>query len=181
MLRVAVFLDYANVNSASLSSFCKVNYKALLEYLADYDEGRNLTVAYAYVPIDPRREHAMDDEITMLWDSGYIVRSKVGVIAGNTYKCNFDIEMTLDIVKTSFEIKPDIVVIVSGDSDFIPVVTELREKGIRVEVASFDQSMSQLLSNRCSGRILLDELIEEGNGHYSLADDVQNEIEKECE
>lgn len=89
--------------------------------------------------------------------------------------------MTLDIVKTSFEIKPDIVVIVSGDSDFIPVVTELREKGIRVEVASFDQSMSQLLSNRCSGRILLDELIEEGNGHYSLADDVQNEIEKECE
>lgn len=181
MLRVAVFLDYANINSASLSSLCKTNYKALLEYLADYDEGRNLTVAYAYVPIDPRREHAMDEEITLLWNSGYIVRSKVGVIAENTYKCNFDVEMTLDIMKASFEIKPDIVVIVSGDSDFVPVVIELREKGIRVEVASFSQSMSRLLSDRCSGSICLDELIEEGNDDYSLPNDAQNDVGKNYE
>ncbi len=183
MLNVAVFLDYANINSASSSSLCKINYEALLKYLADYDEGRNLKVAYAYVPIDPRREHAMSDEITMLWDSGYIVRSKVGIIAGNTYKCNFDIEMTLDIVKTSFEIVPDIVVIVSGDSDFVPVVTELREKGIRVEVASFNRSMSRLLSNRCSDSICLDELIEESNDDvdYSLANDDGNGIDGEYE
>lgn len=183
MLEVAVFLDYANINSASLSGLCKINYKALLKYLADYDEGRNLKVAYAYVPIDPRREHSMNDEITSLWDSGYIVRSKVGVIAGNTYKCNFDIEMTLDIVKTSFEVSPDIVVIVSGDSDFVPIVTELREKGIRVEVASFNRSMSRLLSNRCSGSICLDELIEEGDddGDYSLVNDIQNGVCEENE
>ena len=183
MLKVAVFLDYANINSASSSSFCKINYEALLKYLADYDEGRNLKVAYAYVPIDPRKEHAMNDEITLLWESGYIVRSKVGVIAGNTYKCNFDIEMTLDIMKTSFEISPDIIVIVSGDSDFVPVVTELREKGIRVEVASFNRSMSQLLSNRCSGSICLDELIEESieDVDYCLANDTQNGVAREYE
>lgn len=183
MLKVAVFLDYANINSASSSSLCEIDYRALLEYLADYDEGRNLKVAYAYVPIDPRREHAMSDEITSLWDSGYIVRSKVGVIAGNTYKCNFDIEMTLDIMKTSFEIKPDIVVIVSGDSDFVPVVTELRERGIRVEVASFNRSMSRLLSNRCSGSICLDELIEKSSEDvdYSAVDDAQNDVDEENE
>lgn len=183
MLKVAVFLDYANINSASSSNLCKINYEALLKYLADYDEGRNLKVAYAYVPIDPRKEHAMNDEITLLWESGYIVRSKVGVIAGNTYKCNFDIEMTLDIMKTSFEISPDIIVIVSGDSDFVPVVTELREKGIRVEVASFNRSMSQLLSNRCSGSICLDELIEESNddGDYGLVNETQNDVAGEYE
>jgi len=160
MLKVAIFLDYANINAASTSNQWKVNYEALLQYLADEDEGRVLKIAYAYVPVDPRKEHAMDEVITTLWGSGYIVRSKVGAITGTTYKCDFDVEITLDIMRTSFTLSPDIVVIVSGDSDFIPVVAELREKGIRVEVASFSRSMSRLLASRCSGSINLDVLAE---------------------
>ena len=161
MHSVSVFLDYANINAASTSGSCKVNYGELLRYLADDSEGRAIKVAYAYVPIDPRREHAMDETISDLWGSGYIVRSKVGTLAGNSYKCDFDVEMTLDMVRTAFDIEPDIVVIASGDSDFIPVVELLRNKGIRVEVASFARSMSRLLDNRCSGSIYLDALIED--------------------
>jgi len=160
MHKVAVFLDYANINAASASVSCKVNYGELLRYLADDSEGRAITAAYAYVPIDPRREHAMDETISSLWESGYIVRSKVGTPAGNSYKCDFDVEMTLDMVRASFDIAPDIVVIASGDGDFIPVVELLRNKGIRVEAASFAGSMSQFLFSRCSGCICLDELIE---------------------
>ena len=160
MLKVAVFLDYANVSASSNFIHCEVDYGALLSYLADESESRLLQLAYAYVPIDPRREHAMDETIAKLWGYGYIVKSKTGTPAGNTYKCDFDVEMTLDMVRTAFDVKPEIVVIVSGDSDFIPVVLDLRDKGIRVEVASFNNSMSQKLSSRCSGIIRLDELIE---------------------
>lgn len=159
-MKVAVFVDYANVNISSKNLGCRINYSALLEYLADVNEGRSLLVAHAYVPVNPRNEHAMDQCLEELWGSGYIVRSKVGTIAGETYKCNFDIEMTLDIVQTAFESKPDIVVIVSGDSDFIPVVLELRKKGVRVEVAGFSHSMSDLLSKRASGFISLDALMQ---------------------
>lgn len=132
-----------------------------MDYLADEDEDRMLQAAYAYVPIDPRLEHANDRKIDSLWNDGYIVRSKVGTVAGTSYKCDFDIEMTLDIVRTSFDLKPDIVVIVSGDSDFVPVVLDLREKGIRVEVASFGYSMSNMLMRRCSGHISLDEFCDD--------------------
>ena len=161
MQKVAVFLDYANVEAASRAAGYSVDYGELLEYLADEDEGRLLQAAYAYVPIDPRLEHARDSEIESLWRDGYVVRSKVGSVAGTSYKCDFDIEMTLDIVRSSFDLKPDIVVIVSGDSDFVPVVLDLREKGIRVEVASFSYSMSNILARRCSGHINLDALYED--------------------
>ena len=161
MQKIAVFLDYANIEAAARSSGFSVDYGELLDYLADEDEGRTLQAAYAYVPIDPRLEHARDSEIESLWSEGYVVRSKVGTIAGESYKCDFDVEITLDITRVSSDMKPDIVVLVSGDNDFVPVVLELRNKGIRVEAASFASSMSSLLARRCSGYINLDALYED--------------------
>ena len=159
MPNVIVFMDYANINASARNAGVDVDYGALLDYLATPEEGRCLQEAYAYVPIDPRQDHAMDCEIQQLWDQGFIVKSKVGIIAGNTYKCDFDVEMTLDMVRASFDMRPDLIVLVSGDSDFVPVVLELRNKGIRVEVAAFGNSMSGLLRHRCSGYISLDELV----------------------
>lgn len=158
-MKVAVFFDYANIHAASKELHCKVDYGALLEYLADDMEQRSLQVAYAYVPIDPRQEHAMDETIARLWKQGYIVKSKVGFIVGDTYKCDFDVEMTLDMTRVALEMDPDIVILVSGDRDFIPIVLYMRDKGIRVEVASFDNSMSKQMSYKCSGYISLDTLI----------------------
>lgn len=177
MQKVAVFLDYANIEAASRNTGIEVDYGGLLDYLADESEGRVLQAAYAYVPVDPRLEHAKDRKIEDLWEDGYIVRSKVGTVAGNTYKCDFDIEMTLNIVRTSFDLKPDVVVIASGDSDFVPVVLDLRRKGIRVEVASFDYAMSEILSRRCSGYISLDMLY--GNDEAGIDDDNTADIEQE--
>lgn len=160
MEKVAVFLDYANLNRASADAGCEVDQAALLQYLADEREGRFLQAAFAYVPIDPRQEHARDAVIEDLWNKGYVVKKKVGTIAGSSYKCDFDVEMTLDISRVVNDIKPDIVVMITGDCDFIPVVLELRNKGIRVEVASFGVAMSHLLKNRCSGFIDLDYLVD---------------------
>ena len=113
----------------------------------------------------------MDYEIQQLWDQGFIVKSKVGTIAGNSYKCDFDVEITLDMVRASFDMRPDLVVLVSGDSDFMPVVLELRNKGIRVEVAAFGHSMSGLLRHRCSGYINLDELVDQGEQDVQFIDE----------
>ncbi len=156
---VAVFMDYANVDASLHNMGQQLDPGELLHYLADEQEGRALKAAFAYVPIDPRREHANDETIDVLWQAGYIVKSKVGTIAGETYKCNLDVEMAMDIARVAYEIKPDIVVLVSGDSDFLPIVLELRGKGIRVEVAAISTALSSLLANRSSGSILLDALL----------------------
>lgn len=158
-MKVAVFLDYANIDASARQKNCNVDCGALLNYLADESEGRTLQTACAYVPIDPRQEHAMDATINELWQAGYIVKSKVGTIAGETYKCDFDVEMTLDISRIAYGNTPDIVVLVSGDSDFIPIVLELRGRGIRVEVAAFEFTMSRQLARKSSGFINLDALI----------------------
>lgn len=160
-MKVAVFLDYANINAAARQLNCNVDYEALLNYLADEAEERTLQAAYAYVPIDPRQEHAMDETISELWQAGYIVNSKVGTIAGESYKCDFDVEMALDISRIAYTNAPDIVVLVSGDGDFIPIVLDMRNRGIRVEVAAFDFAMSRQLTLKSSGFINLDVLIGE--------------------
>ena len=128
----------------------------LKNYLTLNEEGRFLQAAYAYVPVDPRKEHASDAVIEKLWAAGYVVKSKLGAISGHTYKCNFDVEITMDVMKAVYDVKPDIVTIISGDSDYVPLVIELRKMGIYVETAAFRSSMSRQLSQRASGYICLD-------------------------
>ena len=169
-MKVAVFLDYANVNAAACSLNYDLNYGELLDYLADEDEQRSLKVAYAYVPIDPRQEHAMDAKIDELWSQGYIVKSKVGAIAGESYKCDYDVEISMDISRVAYEISPDVIVLVSGDKDFIPIVLEMRGKGVRVEVAAFDSNIARELALKSSGYINLDFWINDGEN-----------IESDCE
>ena len=91
MDKVIVFMDYANVNRSAQNAGFRVDYGTLLGYLANRDEGRFLQEAFAYVPIDPRQDHAMDQDIQQLWDQGFVVKSKVGTIAGQSYKCDFDV------------------------------------------------------------------------------------------
>lgn len=44
-------------------------------------------------------------------------------MAGDTYKCDFDVEITLDLMRTAEIVKPDIIVLLSGDKDFVPVMS----------------------------------------------------------
>ena len=157
MQKVVVFLDFANISKSAKDLNVRISQEHLLKnYLTLNEEGRFLQAAYAYVPIDPRKEHASDAVIEKLWAAGYVVKSKLGTISGSTYKCNFDVEITMDIMKAVYDVKPDVVTIISGDSDYVPLVIELRRMGIYVEIASFRSSMSRQLSQRASGYICLD-------------------------
>jgi uncharacterized LabA/DUF88 family protein len=151
--KVVFFLDYANINRAATDKRYRLDYHDLLEYVS---EGRFLIDAHCYVPINPRNEHRMDREIQELWRSGYIVTTKVGTIAGGTYKCNFDVEITMDILKVVYQVKPDIIVLATSDSDFVSLIQEIRKSGIRVEVAAFTDTTGADIVNKCSGFIDLD-------------------------
>ena len=95
----------------------------------------------------------MDSEIQDLWRSVYIVTTKLGTIAGGTYKCNFDVEITMDILKVVYQVKPDIIVLASGDSDFVSLIQEVRKSGVRVEVAAFVETAGTDILSKCSGFI----------------------------
>mgnify|MGYP001313762530 CR=1 FL=1 len=149
---VVFFLDYANINRAAREKRYRLDYHDLLQYVG---EQRFLIDAYCYVPINPRNEHRLDAVIEDLWRSGYLVTTKVGNIAGGTYKCNFDVEITMDMLKAMYQVKPDIIVLASGDADFVPLIQEVRKAGIRVEVAAFVETTGAEMLLKCSGFINL--------------------------
>src|SRR5258707_1048100 len=148
--KVAFFLEHADINRSAGEKRYRLDYADVLRYVS---EGRLLTEAYAYVPINPRNEHRLDREIEELWRAGYLVTTKMGTITGGTYRCHFDVEITMDLLKTLYQVKPDIIVLASGDADFLPLIQEIRKAGVRIEVAAFPDSIGAGMLLKCSGFI----------------------------
>lgn len=156
MHKVVVLLDYANINRAARDRGLPIDYKALLDYLASGEDGRHLVEAFCYFPVDPRNPNAKDREIDELSMDGYFMRTKIGSFAGDTYKCNFDVELTMDMMRVAHVIKPAILVLCSGDGDFVPVIDYVRSMGIRVELASFINTTARTAILKSSSFVDLD-------------------------
>lgn len=73
---------------------------------------------------------------------GFLVMTKDGSPGAEAhYKANVDVLMAIDALELSVEMKPDVVVLVTGDADFAHLALQLRRRGIRVEVASTGQTL----------------------------------------
>lgn len=148
--KVAIFVDYAYLNRDVRGKGYHFDYQNVLDYMG---EGRMLSDAYGYVFINPRSEHRLDRDIEELWRAGYMVQTKMGSINGGLYHCNFEVEITMDVLRVVQQVKPDIIVLVTDDTDFVPLIQEVRKAGVRVEVAGFEESVDEELVLKCSGFI----------------------------
>ena len=77
-----------------------------------------------------------------LQKSGYEVRTKdLQIFPGGAKKGDWDVGITVDAIKLAGHL--DVVVLVTGDGDYIPLVQYLQNtKGCRVEVIAFQESAS---------------------------------------
>ncbi|WP_417733858.1 NYN domain-containing protein [Roseovarius sp.] len=173
--RIAVFVDYANINRSASDFGIQLDYADLLEYLT---AGRHLVEAIAYVPIDPSLPHGRDAECDELWQARYFVKTKLGKRIGETFKCNVDVEMTIDMLNAALDMDIDTVVLVSGDGDFIPVVAYLRGRGIRVESCGFQANTARELVLKSSGYVDMEAYLDERFGEEP---DTEHELEDEGE
>jgi len=169
MEKVVVINDFANTSGAFRNAKVSIEPSQLLKYVV---ADRFLVEAHSFVPIDPRNPHAMDAEIEGLWKSGFLVHSKLGSFAGVSYKCDCDVEITMALMRIAEQVRPDIIVLLSGDKDFIPVILELRHRGIRVEVGAFPGvSAAREVMLKASGFIDLHECV---NG-VDILDEIDND------
>jgi uncharacterized LabA/DUF88 family protein len=167
--RVAIFVDYANIDRSASDAGVELAYADLLEYLV---ADRRLVEAIAYVPIDPNVPHGRDGECEDLWRARFFVKTKLGKRTENSFKCNVDVEMTIDMMNAALDMNVDTIVLVSGDGDFMPVVAYLRGRGIRVEVCGFRANTAKELVLKSSGYIDMDEYLQEAMS-AELQDDDQ--------
>lgn len=141
--KVGVFLDVPNVIYAADDLGVKVHFGKLLDYLT---QGRQLIRATAYAPVtdDPNTRFENQRFVHPVLGQGYKVVTKPWKrFADGGMKANFDIELAVDILTMSDRL--DIVVLLSGDSDFKRVIELVESKGVRVEVCAFAQSTASEL------------------------------------
>ncbi len=159
MERIAIFLDLANLEQAFRRLGAKIDYLGLRDYLA---EGRVLVETYAYLPINPFHPESKQHFADFLQRNAFLIRSKLGKPRpDDRWKCNFDVEIAVDILRCIQHCRIDIVIIGSGDGDMLPICEELRLRGVRCEIAGTNESAADELLAGASGYIDLGTLIRE--------------------
>ena len=137
---VGVFVDVSNLFYSAKSAGVEVNYCRLLELTV---AGRDLIRASAYTGVDPENPNQRKF-IDFLRSNGYKVICKdIHKYEGGRIKANLDIEIAVDIMLLSENL--DVVVLVSGDGDFVRLVEAIQMKGVRCEVVGFGISTSNEL------------------------------------
>jgi uncharacterized LabA/DUF88 family protein len=164
--RVLILADSDNTFLSAQSFNRKVDWLQIRDYLADSNEGRELIEMVIYVGLPPARERFIEQRKTkekfIYWakSNGFLVVPKEGKAKGDDFETNIDIVMAMDAIELALEVRPDIVVLVTGDSDFAYLAEKLRRRGIRVEVASVEQSLGNDLKMAANSVVDLIELFD---------------------
>src|SRR6266436_204315 len=146
--RVLVLVDESNVGSSVRTAGRGLDWLKLRDFLAGPDTGRDLIEMVVYAGLPPAipawQEERDKKNKFMHWlrSNGFMVVTKDGAPAEEGhYKANVDVMMAIDAVELSVEMRPDVVILVTGDADFSYLALQLRRRGIRVEVASVAQNL----------------------------------------
>ncbi|MBI1999223.1 MAG: NYN domain-containing protein [Parcubacteria group bacterium] len=134
--RVGVFIDTQNLyHSARNLHNARVNFGAVVKEAV---AGRQLVRAIAYVITTETGEERAFFEA--LEKAGIETKTKpLQTFFGGAKKADWDVGLAVDAIK--FSPKLDVVVIVSGDGDFVPLVEYLKAH-CQVEVVAFSRSAS---------------------------------------
>ena len=150
--RVLVLVDESNVGSSVRTAGRGLDWIKLRDFLAGPGTGRELIEMVVYAGLPPAmpiwQEERDKKNKFMQWlrSNGFMVVTKDGSPAEEgRYKANVDVMMAIDAVELSVQMQPDVVILVTGDTDFAYLATQLRRRGIRVEVASVSQNLGNLL------------------------------------
>lgn len=157
--RVAIFIDVQNLYHSAKNLYqARVNFREILKTAT---AGRMLIRAMAYVvKTKTGEEKPFFDALVSI---GIETRVKdLQEYYGGLKKADWDVGIAVDAIKASPGV--DVIVLISGDGDYVPLVDYLQNHGNRVEVLAFGKSTSTKL------REAADEFIDlgEDSGKYLL-------------
>ena len=159
--RTLVLVDESNVGSSVRTAGRGLDWLRLREFLVGESTGRELIEMVVYAGLPPAISLWQDERekknkfIHWLRANGFLVVTKDGAPAEEGhYKANVDVMMAIDALELAEAMQPEVVVLVTGDADFAYLVTKLRRRGVRVEVASVAQNLGSVL--KASANALID-------------------------
>jgi uncharacterized LabA/DUF88 family protein len=158
--RVLVLVDESNVSSSVRTAGRGLDWLKLRDFLAGPNTGRNLIEMVVYaglppaIPVWQEERDKKNKFVHWLRSNGFMVVTKDGAPAEEgRYKANVDVMMAIDALELSIEMRPDVVILVTGDADFAYLAIKLRRHGIRVEVASVAANLGNILRSAANAVI----------------------------
>lgn len=149
--RVGVFVDVSNMYYSARHIYKrKVNFKEILKAAV---AGRKLIRAISYViKAETESEQGFFDALS---NAGFEVKMKdLQVFWGGQKKGDWDVGITVDMIKMGPKL--DVMILVSGDGDFQPLLEYLKSLGHRTEIIAFGKSASKKLIEEADDFIDLD-------------------------
>jgi len=143
--KILALVDESHLLAAARAMNKSIDWLAVREYLLDEGESPDnqgeIVVYVGFPPIFvPEFQELRARKLRFVhWlrIHGFLVMTKDGVPSGdNHYKADVDLLMAVDAMDLVQQIKPDTVVLLTGDPDFAHLGLSLRRKGVRVEVNS---------------------------------------------
>lgn len=154
--RVGIFIDTQNIYHSAKNFYNKnVDFGKLVTIL---NQNRNLIRAIAYViksDLSPKEISFFE----ALVSKGIELRVKdIIILPDGSRKADWDVGITVDAIRLSKFL--DVIILVTGDGDFAPLVEYLKNQGNIVEVAGFGKNTSVKLKELADFYYDLDELKE---------------------
>lgn len=138
--RVGVFIDTQNLyHSAKSNHRSNVNYEELITQAV---RGRKLIRAFAYVI---KSEEGTEEKFfESIQEMGIEIRVKdLQIFHTGAKKGDWDVGIAVDMIRLTEKL--DVVVLASGDGDFIEVIRYCKSRGVRAEVMAFDKTTNATL------------------------------------
>jgi len=139
--RVAVLIDVQNLYHSAKNLYnSRVNFTEVLKSALS---GRKLVRAIGYViKTETGEESAFFDALTKI---GIETKIKdLQIFPGGVKKGDWDVGMAVDAIRLG-DFFIDVLILATGDGDFVPLVEYLRNRGRQVEVIAFGRSTSAKL------------------------------------
>ena len=166
--RVAIFIDAGNMFHGSNYLKVKINYKKLINLLK---RDRWLLRGYFYtgvptpnlnIPYEYREQWKKQQNfLNELQNTGIKVKTMpLKKTPEGFIEKGVDILLATDMIVLAYNNAYDTAILVSGDSDYIPVVEMIQQLGKRVENATFKRTSSYELRKVCDEFIILDNYLD---------------------
>lgn len=145
------YLDVYNVFWAARTYYgAPPDFGKILQYVKSHPSW----LAKAFIPDNGRASRLRQVLATM----GYQVFTKPGRYRPDgRLKANFDVEITIAALDDLYQLRPRVVYLVTGDSDFVPLVHRLRQEEVAITVMAFAEGLASDLRNAADRVILLDQ------------------------
>ncbi len=141
--RVMVFIDYRNLMSKYNDGAMVADIFRLTQILVG---GRDLVGAYIFDGKIPGEGRKPEDQATLdnLRSLGFRLITREAVVWRNDHyeQKEVDVSLAVEMMEHALMNHFDVAIVVSGDRDYIPVVQKVQAAGKRVEVASYEEFLS---------------------------------------